>query len=771
MDNSVKREAEQMIKEVSVRIRAVREDVGISAAEMAEKLGIPADEYLRLESGSSDFGFSFIYKIAQICGVEISDLMAGQSPSLTSYTVTRKGEGMRIVRREGFVYSDLAAKFKNKIAEPFHVVIPYDPDYLNRPMRFSTHKGQELDIVIKGTMKIHLGDRFEVLREGDSIYYDSATPHSEIAIGGEDCEIYAIVLNPEPGTVSEYEEHVASSAATNVDLARLNNPVYEKFVSTTTDENGVLNGISFHNTDSFNFAFDVVDVMAEKAPDKTAMVYLSKTGEERRFTFSDIARRSAQAANYFASLGIKKGDKVMLVLKRHYQFWFCIVALHRLGAVTIPATHLLTDHDYVYRYKKAGVAAVVCTSDDDAAAQAEKSAVDCGVKNLIIVGGKRDGWHDFDAEFEAFPDSFPRPDAENTASGNEMMLAFFTSGTTGYPKLATHSCLYPLGHFITAKYWHNVDPNGLHLTVSDTGWGKALWGKIYGQWLCEAAVFVFDFDRFNPAEMLPLFARYNITTFCAPPTIFRYFIKEDLSKYDLSMIRYATTAGEALNPEVYNQFLKTTGLRIMEGFGQTETTLTVANLVGTYIKPGSMGKPSPLYDVDIINDEGESAKVGEVGEIVIRTSRSVPIGLYMGYYDDEELTRNVWHDGVYHTGDTAWRDEDGFFWYFGRVDDLIKSSGYRIGPFEIESVIMELPFVLECAVTAVPDEIRGQIVKATVVTVPGTEENDALKKTIQEYVKEHTAPYKYPRVVEFIKELPKTISSKIRRVELRENAK
>ena len=349
------------------------------------------------------------------------------------------------------------------------------------------------------------------------------------------------------------------------------------------------------------------------------------------------------------------------------------------------------------------------------------------------------------------------------------MLMFFTSGTTGYPKIASHSHKYALGHFITAKYWHNVDPNGIHFTISDTGWGKALWGKLYGQWLCEAAVFTYDFNKFDAHDILPLFAKYNITTFCAPPTMYRFFIKEDLSKYDLSSIKYATTAGEALNPEVYQQWLKHTGLKLMEGFGQTETTLTVANFVGMNPKLGSMGKPSPLYEVEILTPDGKPAAVGETGEICVSTKNGAPCGLFLGYYRNEEKTKEAWHDGWYHTGDTAWKDEDGYFWYVGRIDDLIKSSGYRIGPFEIESVIMELPYVLECAVTAAPDEIRGQVVKASIVLVRGKTGDDALKKEIQNYVKTHTAPYKYPRIVEFLDELPKTISGKIRRVELREN--
>lgn len=538
-----------------------------------------------------------------------------------------------------------------------------------------------------------------------------------------------------------------------------------EFIDTVTDEKGILKKISFKNEDRYNFAFDTVDMLAEKCPDKLAMLHVSNEGEERRFTFSDMREASSMTANYFKSLGIKKGDRVMLVLKRHYQFWFSMLALHKIGAIAIPATNLLVKHDFEYRFSAAGVSAIVCTADGDTAHQVDLADSDTPIIK-IIAGGKRDGWHSFDDEYDKFPPVYPR--TEECCAGNDTMLMFFTSGTTAYPKIAAHSYKYALGHYVTARYWHNVNPNGLHFTISDTGWGKALWGKLYGQWLCEAPIFTYDFDKFHAEKILPMFERYNITTFCAPPTMYRFFIKEDLSKYDLSSIEYATVAGEALNPEVYNQFLKATGIKLMEGFGQTETTLTVGNLVGMSPKPGSMGRPNPLYDADIVTADGTSCKAGETGEIVIKTDKSVPCGLFKEYYRNEKLTKNAWHDGMYHTGDTAWKDEDGYFWYVGRVDDLIKSSGYRIGPFEIESVIMELPYVLECAITAVPDEIRGQVVKATIVLVKDKKGSNELAKEVQKYVKTNTAPYKYPRIVEFVDELPKTISGKIRRVELRE---
>ncbi|MEE0840894.1 MAG: AMP-binding protein, partial [Acutalibacteraceae bacterium] len=452
-------------------------------------------------------------------------------------------------------------------------------------------------------------------------------------------------------------------------------------------------------------------------------------------------------------------------LKRHYQFWYAIIGLNKLGAIAIPATNQLLEHDFEYRFNAAGVNTIICTADGDTANQVDIAAAKCDcLVNKLIVGGEKEGWRSFDEEYTLYSTRYNR--TENAPGGEDLMLMFFTSGTTGYPKIAAHNYKYPLGHFHTAKYWHTVDPDGLHFTISDTGWAKSMWGKLYGQWLCEAAIFVYDFDRFDAADILPMFAKYQITTFCAPPTMLRMMIKQDISKYDFSSVTHMTTAGEALNPEVYRQFEKATGLQILEGFGQTESTMIIGNMIGSSHKIGSMGKPAPIYDVDIVDANGNSVPIGETGEIVINVKDGAPCGLFTGYYLNEEKTKEVWHDGYYHTGDTAWRDEDGFYWYVGRVDDVIKSSGYRIGPFEIESVIMELPYVLECGVSAAPDEVRGQVVKASIVLVPGTEPTEELKKDIQKYVKDRTAPYKYPRIVVFRDSLPKTTSGKIQRNKL-----
>ncbi len=535
--------------------------------------------------------------------------------------------------------------------------------------------------------------------------------------------------------------------------------IYENYIEVQESKKGVLEHIRFKNTENFNFAFDIVDKLAEEQPDKRAMLHIAKNKRERELTFGDMGKYSSKAAAYFQSMGIGKGDRVMLVMKRHYQFWFSILGLHKLGAVAIPATNLMKQHDFEYRFEAAKVCAIVCTADDNVAYQVERAIENTSHDVLkIIVRGKREGWDSFDRGIQQFDGTFEPPER---CGGTDPSIMFFTSGTTGYPKIATHNFTYPLGHFVTAKYWHQVDPDGLHFTISDTGWGKALWGKLYGQWLCEAPIFTYDMDSFDAGEIMDMLSRYKITTFCAPPTVYRMMIKKDFSKYDLSHLKHVTTAGEALNAEVFNQFKNVTGLSLHEGFGQTEMTLAIGTLKGMESKAGSMGKPTPLYDVDLVDEDGRSVPPGEKGEIIVRTDKEKPIGLFDGYYEDKERTMQVWHDGIYHTGDTAWKDEDGYYWYVGRDDDVIKSAGYRIGPFEIESVLMELPYVLECGVTSVPGKIRGQIIKACIVLVEGVEGTESLKKEIQRYAKKHMASYKYPKLIEFWEELPKTISGKI----------
>ncbi len=748
------------LKEIASRVREIRDVLGMSEEEVARSTEVTVEDYRRYESGEADLPFSFIHKCALTFGVDFSELLEGNSTArLSSYTVTRKDEGLETAKEEGILIKNLAPRFRNKIAEPYWVRYEYSDELQNAPIHTTTHDGQEFDYVVSGSLKIQIGDNQEILHKGDSILYNSSSPHGMIAVGGKDCVFLAIIL---PGEAKHEEVEYEDVSAEKFADSRL---LVDEFVEVTENPNGSPKEINFKNTDRFNFGFDVVDKIADKYPDKLAMIHLDVNKTERRYTFKDIKKESSRCANYFKSLGIKKGDKVMLVLKRHYQFWFAMVGLHKLGAIAIPATYQLREHDFCYRFDSAGVSAIICTSDGDVADIADAAIAKCpSVKLKMIVGEPKEGWRDFNSEYKMYSSVFAR--SEDTPAGEEPALMFFSSGTTGNPKMVEHKHTYALGHFMTARYWHRCEPDGLHFTISDTGWGKSLWGKLYGQWMCEGAVFVYDFDRFHASDILPLFKQYGITTFCAPPTMLRMMVREDISKYDFSSVKHMTTAGEALNPEVARLFRKATGLEVMEGFGQTETTLVIANFGGNPVKLGSMGKASPQYQISLLSRDGKPVADGEPGEICISLADGSPTGLFREYYRDTEKTREQVHDGFYHTGDIAWRDEDDYYWYVGRGDDIIKSSGYRIGPFEIESVILELPYVLDCAVSPEPDEVRGQIVKASVVLMKDKEPTEELKKEIQNYVKQHTAPYKYPRKVVFCDELPKTINGKIIRSQL-----
>ncbi|MCI5913281.1 MAG: AMP-binding protein, partial [Prevotella sp.] len=534
--------------------------------------------------------------------------------------------------------------------------------------------------------------------------------------------------------------------------------------------------LEFIVPENFNFAYDVMDEWAKEQPEKLAMLWTHENGDEIRFTFRDIKEQTDRTAAYFKSLGIGKGDPVMLIQKRHYQWWLAMLGLHKLGAIAIPATHMLTKHDIEYRNQRAGVKAIVCANDEYIVSQIKAAMPESPtVKALVTVGGEApEGFHSWDKEWKDAPE-FVRPEHVNT--NDDTMLIYFTSGTSGSPKMVAHDYLYALGHLTTGVFWHNLAEDSIHLTVADTGWGKAVWGKFYGQWFAGAVVFVYDHEKFAADKLLRQIEKYRITSFCAPPTIYRFMIREDLSQYDLSSLRYCCTAGEALNPAVFDKFHEATGIMLMEGFGQTETTMTLGTMPWMKPKPGSMGMPNAQYDIDILKPDGTPCEDGEKGEIVVRvkgtSSSEKPIGLFKYYYRDEELTAKAWHDGYYHTGDVAWRDEDGYYWFEGRIDDVIKSSGYRIGPFEVESALMTHPAVVECAITGVPDDIRGMVVKATIVLGKEWKDKagDALIKELQNHVKRETAPYKYPRIIEFVDELPKTISGKIRRVEIREKDK
>ncbi len=570
-----------------------------------------------------------------------------------------------------------------------------------------------------------------------------------------------------------------------------------RYVDEAYGEDGLIERFGLHYPDNFNFAYDIVDDIALAEPDRPAMVWCNPEGEEHRFSFGDIKRWSDKTANYLSSLGIGKGDMVMVILRRHYQFWFTAVALQKLGAVMVPATFMLKEHDLEYRLNSASVKAVICTSIGDIAATVDAVQPSCPTLELkLIVDGagggttdpaeaaaagigpalsgpdgvcarrlERDSWLDFNAGVSAAPEGFERL----ATAVSDPFLLYFSSGTTGNPKMVLHDGAYPLGHICTAKHWHNVQTDGgCHFTIADTGWGKAVWGKLYGQWAMEACVFTYDFDRFVPADILALIERYRITTLCCPPTMYRFMVAEGLGGRDLSSLTYCTTAGEALNPDLFEAWRDHTGLPLVEGFGQTETTCAIFNTVGMECRPGSMGKPSPAYTVELHNDDGLRCTPGQTGEVVIKLDPR-PEGLMMEYYRNAEKTAEAMYDGWYHTGDLAWADEDGYFWYVGRNDDIIKSSGYRIGPFEVESVLLEHDAVRECAVTGVPDEVRGKAVKATIVLAEGFTPSAELVAELQTWVKKRTAPYKYPRVVDFVDALPKTVNGKIRRAAIRDN--
>lgn len=521
---------------------------------------------------------------------------------------------------------------------------------------------------------------------------------------------------------------------------------------------------------SFNFAYDVMDRYGMEDPERTALVWTEPEGWEKTYTFKQMMDESNQVANYFKSLGVQKGDAVMLVLKRHFEFWPTIMALHKLGAVTVPATHLLTEKDIRYRVNAAHVKLIVCTAHNTSIVSAVEAAEkDCpSLQMKMLVRQKREGWLNYDENVYSQPKTFEKPTGDAYAHNEDLLLLYFTSGTTGMPKMVAHNHYYPLAHIVTAVYWQQVEDQGLHLTVSETGWAKSVWGKLYGQWLGGSAVFTYDFDKFVAAEILAMIGNHKITSFCAPPTMYRYMLQEKLEACDLTSLHHCVVAGEPLNPDMAEAWVRRTGIELREAFGQTELVVTLATFPWMKVCPGSMGKPSPVFDVDLIDEDGNPCPTGVSGEIVCRTHHGAPLGMFAGYYQDEQMTKSVWDKDVYHTGDLAWRDEWGYYWYVGRVDDVIKSSGYRIGPFEVESALLEHPAVLETAITAVPDELRGQVVKATVVLKPGYTGSEELVKALQEHVKKTTAPYKYPRVIEFVESLPKTISGKIRRTELRQ---
>ncbi|MCL2513792.1 MAG: AMP-binding protein, partial [Oscillospiraceae bacterium] len=595
---------------VMERLKGLRNELGFSAADMASAVNLSEKEFLAVESGEADASFTFLYKCADKLGVDLASIVTGDEPRLSEYTLSRKEDGMPIKRRECFDYSHLAYLFKDRLAEPFVVTAKYSQETENSPIALANHNGQELNYVLEGELKVHIDGHEELLHPGDSVYYQGKQLHGMVAAGGRDCKFLAVVIK---GAADEDIEPIEAPASQKAGVGADDGRFYKKFTKETFDKNGMLTDIGFDFADNFNFSYDVVDELAKKNPEKLAMMWVSH-GEDRRFTFGDMAKYSSKAANYFKSLGIKKGDKVMLVLRRHYQFWYAVLGLHKIGAVGIPATDQLMAKDFVYRFKTAHIRAIVCTGYGEVAKMAEDAMADSPTVEIkMMANGVRDGWDNFDGGVEKASDVFERVET----NVKDPMLMYFTSGTTGYPKITVMDYSYALAHIMTARWWQNVKEDGLHFTVADTGWAKAMWGKLYGQWLCEAAVFTYDYEKMIPADLLPMFKKYGITTFCAPPTIYRFFIKEDLTKFDLSSLKYAVIAGEALNPEVYQQFYAATGLKLMEGYGQTEMVIAVANIPGMEPKPGSMGKPVPGYTFHLLGPDGNQVKTGETGEMCV----------------------------------------------------------------------------------------------------------------------------------------------------------
>ncbi len=752
-------------KQIGMRVRELRISKEYTEEQMAEILGISTEDYHAYETGEKPAPFIVYYNMAEKFGLDISTIMSGESPNLRLYTVTRFGEGCPYSRRPDFSYLHQAFHMRDRVGEPFIVTAPYKA---SEPMQYSEHQGQEFLLILKGTLKVLIENREEILHEGDSMYLAGGTRHAMAAWDGKPCRFLSLVMHSEKD--SQKPERFAQIPAEKPAPAKTGKKLlYQEFMTEEFAPDGTVKNVRFHAPENFNFAFDVVDHLAQKCPDKVALRFVSNEKVCHDYTFKDISENSSRTANMLLSLGVRKGDRVLLVLKRHYQFWFIQNALHKIGAVSVLASCQMTAHDYEYRIQRANVKFAICSAEERVTGEIDAACKNC--PNAVVklsVNGTRPGWLDYDALYPNFPASFARPEGRKIT---DPLLIFFSSGTTGYPKMVLHDHSYPLGHIMTARYWHRVNPDGFHFTVADTGWAKAMWGKLYGQWLCEAGVFVFDFERFHAADLLPMFKQYGITTFCAPPTIFRFMVKEDLSSYDFSTLEHVSTAGEAMPPEVSECFARISGHLPHEGFGQSESTVMIGTLTGVKPRPGSMGKVNPQYHVELLDADGKPVPMGDTGEICVKgTMEHHPYGLVREYVDAPDDNAKTWRDGYYHTGDLAWMDEDGYFWYVGRADDIIKTSGYRVGPFEVESVLMELPYILECAVTGVDDEVRGKVVKATIVLVKGKQGSDELKKEIQEYVKTHTAPYKYPRVVEFVAELPKTASGKIRRAAIREQS-
>ena len=748
-------------KEIRDRIRDLRESHDYSIEYMANANNIPASVYTAYESGEKPLNYAFIYTCAQVFNIDINELIQGGVPDISTFAVTRAGEGVES-RNEAhhMLVSNLAPKFRNRMVEPLLVTAEYDPANETAPIELTTHIGQEFDYILEGKLRYQIGEDTCILSAGDTMFFDSSIPHGMVAVGGKFCRFLAAMVSPEDIDFST----VRSSQRTDTSDVSETKNIWEDYVEVEESADGSPVSVSFKNTDTFNFSYDIVDKLADIYPDRLALVHISSDRTERRFTFKDIKKKSGRAANYLTSLGIKKGDRVMLVMRRSWQFWPIMIALGKIGAIAVPVTWQLNPKDYHYRFRNARINAIIACNDSEILDKIDEAASKYGRSLVkISVDGAKEGWCDFDSGYDKMSARFLR--SGDSSCGTDPMLMIFQSYSDDMAQPCCFDCRYPLASFVSAKYWNNIEPGSLSLAVSDTAWAKALWGKLYGPWMCGAGVFVYDFRTLRLADMMNYITDYKISSLTAPASMLRAMLNEDISHFDLSALKTVCNIGEDLDPDIFHIFHDVAGMDLRNGYGQAETSLLTGDFNGREPVAGSIGTANPMYEIRLLDRNGQEVEIGEPGEICVSVKDS-PIGITSELYRKPELTAKLIRDGWLHTGDLAWRDEDGYFWSIGRIDDIIKCAGYRIAPAEVEDTLLELPYILECGVTGVPDQTRGQIVKASIVLIPEKDPSEDLKTEIQEYVRNNTASYRYPRIVEFRTELPKDRSGKVIRSKL-----
>ncbi len=735
--------------EVIKRIRSIRKYHNYSYDYMAKALDITPQEYQAYENCEKEAPYAFLYTCAQIFSMDVNELIEGSAPDQNISTITRSGEGLITKNVQGTVVRNLASRFRNRLAEPLLVTAAYFPQNDDAPIPLVRHTGQEYDYVLEGHLKVQVGDQIEVLGPGDTIYFDSTLPHGLVAVEGADCKYLATMITPDD------EALPSSHAASDEDDADQEEfHPWMDFIIPRVSETGEPEAISYRNHKHFNFAFDIVDALADTYPNKTALIHIDSEMHERRYTFKDMKKMSGRAANYLTSIGISKGDRVLLTVKRSWQFWIIMTALMKIGAVIVPSTHFASPKDLAYRFHNARITAVICVNEGRITKNIEAAAIRYG-RNLIkvSVNGSIKGWHDFDREYDKMSARFLR--SMDTPQGTDPMIMFMQSYSYGMAKPVVFDYTYPLASFFSARYWNRLEPDDVSLSLSDTAWDKAYWSKLFGPWLCESTVLAYDFKTFRPKDLFKLITDYKISCFTAPASMYRALLNEDLSILRDSSLKTVCTVGDNLEPEIFNRFREMTGLSIMAGFSQTETSLLIGTYAGVEPRAGSIGRANPSYEIHLLDSEYKEVDTDEPGEICVSLRNGTPIGLMKEVYYDPERTAELTKGGYLHTGTLAWKDEEGYFWNIGRIDDVIECFGYRIGPEEVESTILELPYVVECGVSSVPDDVCSQIVKASVVLTPDKEPTEDLKTAIQDYVKENTASYRYPRIVEFRTELPK----------------